>query len=319
MLISRPLAVHSRSGAPVTQQRFDHAFGTTVLNQVPRRVASLGFMEHDTLLALGTVPIAIKGWFQQFPHATGPWASNLLGDAQPVSLAGQAIPFETLLKLRPDLIVAVYTNLDREEYLRLSAIAPTLTWRKQDGPWGTYWEDNVLLLGRALQREAQAQQWIARVHSAFAQARKQFPQLVGARGLAGNTTADSFVIRGPRYDAGSLLTGLGVRYPTAVLERIGHRPVTHFSWEEANLLDKDLEVVLWDVHGGQPIAEASAWMQRIGVYDGRGRFVFTHANDLSSAAVASQSVLSIPYAIDVLAPRLAAALKTSRPRPKEGV
>lgn len=293
-------------------RRFEHAFGVTTVPAAPRRVASLGFMEHDTVLALGVVPVAIKGWFQQFPSATGPWAAPLLGDARPVSLAGNDIPFEALLKLRPDLIVAIYTNLNQEQYDRLSMIAPTLAWTAQAGPWGTYWEDNVRILGRALFRDARAQACIDRVHAAFARARERFPQLSGARGLAGNSTNDTFVIRGPRYDAGAFLTSLGVRYPQDVLARLADRPLTHFSWEQADLLGQGLDVVLWDIHGARTVAETADWMQRLGVYDGQGKFVFNRANDVAAAAVVSQSVLSMPYAIDLLGPRLEAAVEAGR-------
>lgn len=287
---------------------FDHAFGTVTIERVPKRVASLGFMEHDTLMALGTVPVGIKGWFQILPHATGPWASGLLGEATPVSLSGSEIAFETLLDLEPDLIVALYTNLTQEEYDRLTTIAPTIAWTREAGPWGTFWEDAARLLGRILDQQQKAEQLIANVQETFRALRERYPQLVGARGIAGNSANDTFVIRGPGYDIGALLIGLGLEYPPAIRERIGNAPTTHFSWEEVNLISHGLDVILLDVHGDGDVSAMLRRMDMLGVYPGEGRVVFNKADSLVSMAMASQSVLSLPYAAELIAPRLAQAI-----------
>lgn len=294
-----------------------HAFGTTVIGGPPLRVASQGFLEHDTLLALGTVPVGIKGWFRQLPHATGPWAAHLLDGHDPASLAGSELPYETLLGLAPDLIVAIYTNLSQEEYDRLATIAPTIAWKREAGPWGTHWEDNARLLGRVLDRRQAAETLIARVHDSFRSIRERYPRFNGAHGIAGNSAGGTFVIRGSRYDTGSLLTGLGITYPPDILRRPGASPMMHFSWEQAHLISRDLDVILWDVHGGQDIPAMARRMEMLGVYPGEGRIVFNDATSLVSMAMASQSVLSFPYAAALIAPRLAAAIAGNAPVPAD--
>ena len=51
-----------------------HAFGQTVVEAQPTRVVSVGVTEHDFLLALGVVPVAVTDWYGDQPYATWPWA-----------------------------------------------------------------------------------------------------------------------------------------------------------------------------------------------------------------------------------------------------
>lgn len=293
---------------------FEHAFGAATVERRPRRVACAGLLEHDTLLALGVVPVAIKGWFQQLPYATGPWARHLLGEARPASLAGSEIRFERLLDLEPDLILAINTHLVQEEYDRLAAIAPTIAWQKPDGPWGTHWEKNARIIGRALDESERIEGLIAGVYDSFRNARRRYPELVGARGISANSAGNVFVIRGPHYDVGSLLTGLGLVYPQAILDRIGTRTVSHFSWERTDLLS-GLDVIVWDVHGDGNVPAMRRRLDELDVYPGQNRIVFNRADDPVAMATASQSVLSFPYAVELLAPRLAAAMAGVRSAP----
>ncbi len=52
------------TGFPVS---VTHKFGTTVIEQEPTRVVSAGYTEHDTLLALGVIPVWTR-WFRSSPR-----------------------------------------------------------------------------------------------------------------------------------------------------------------------------------------------------------------------------------------------------------
>ena len=285
-----------------------HAFGTTTIEGVPQRIAVAGLIEHDTLLALGIKPVAIRGWFTDYPNATGPWAQHLWEGVEPVSVAGEGINFEALLGSDPDLILAIYTNLDQETYDRLAAIAPTVAWTEDGGAWGTPWRDNARTIGRIVDRQDEIEVLIQGVEDAFVAAQETYPELVGARGVAANSVPNGFVIRGDQYDTGALLTGLGVEYPEEILAQIDSHNVNHFSWENLDLIREGLDVVLWDVHGDSTVAAIVELLDTLEVYPGEDRIVFNWVLSDAAAAMATQSVLSFPYAIDQLAPRLAAAL-----------
>src|SRR6056297_4028745 len=69
---------------PVT---IEHKFGATTIDEEPHRVVSVGFNEHDFLLALGVVPVGLRDWFGDRPNGAWPWAQDELGDAEPEVLS----------------------------------------------------------------------------------------------------------------------------------------------------------------------------------------------------------------------------------------
>src|SRR5690606_11386452 len=89
---------------PVT---VEHAFGATTIEAEPQRVVSIGFAEHDNILALGVTPVAVRDWYGNQPFATWPWAQDELGDAEPEVLPSAELNFEQIATLDPDVIIGV--------------------------------------------------------------------------------------------------------------------------------------------------------------------------------------------------------------------
>src|SRR5690606_12229789 len=87
--VSLVLAASAIAEDTVFPPTIAHAFGSTTIDGVPQRIAVAGLIEHDTLLALGIKPVAIRGWFTDYPNATGPWAQHLWEGFEPVSVAGE--------------------------------------------------------------------------------------------------------------------------------------------------------------------------------------------------------------------------------------
>ena len=92
--------------------RFEHAFGEAVLPGPATRVVSLGFTTHDTLLALGIQPVAVRYWFGDQPFGVWPWAREKLGAAEPVVISGE-VAIETVASLQPDLIVGIGSGVSQ--------------------------------------------------------------------------------------------------------------------------------------------------------------------------------------------------------------
>ncbi|MGH8908254.1 MAG: ABC transporter substrate-binding protein [Egibacteraceae bacterium] len=132
-----PAASAAEAAFPVT---IEHKYGATEIREEPRRVVSVGLTEQDAILALGVKPVAVSEWFGEQPYATWPWATDLLGDAEPAVLRGE-LNFERIAGLRPDLILAIYSAITQDEYDTLSQIAPTVA---QSGEY----IDSRLTLGR---------------------------------------------------------------------------------------------------------------------------------------------------------------------------
>src|SRR5690606_37906800 len=130
---------------PVT---FTHAFGETTLTAKPERIVTIGWTTQDAVLALGEVPVAIPEQMWGGDEAgVLPWvrdAVTALGKPMPEIINFDTdIPYERLLALDPDLILAPYSGLTQEQYDRLSVIAPTVAYAKD--PWAGSWQDITLI------------------------------------------------------------------------------------------------------------------------------------------------------------------------------
>ena len=120
----------------------EHKFGTTTVPEEPTRVVVVGLTEQDVLLELGVAPIATTEWYGEQPHAVWPWATELLGDAEPEVLdASDGLQFEKIATLEPDLIVGTNAGLTEKDYELLSGIAPTVASVEGSTQYFSSWQD----------------------------------------------------------------------------------------------------------------------------------------------------------------------------------
>lgn len=178
------------TGGPVTVK---HVFGETTVPGPPKRVVSAGLTEHDDLLAVGVVPVAVTNWFGDQPFGVWPWARDELGAAKPAVLdLNNGIQVDTIAALKPDLIVAVNAGLDAATYAKLSAIAPTIA---QSGGEAFFepWKQQAGAVGDAVfQTEAMARR-IGAVDERFAAVAQADPRFKDKRValLSGRFTGDA--------------------------------------------------------------------------------------------------------------------------------
>lgn len=131
-----------------------HAFGTTTVESAPTRVATVGWANHEVPLALDVVPVGMSKttWGDDDGDGVLPWTEEKLaelGAETPVLFdETDAIPFEQVADTRPDVILAAYSGLTREDYEQLSKIAPTIAY--PEIPWGTSMSEMIELNATAL-------------------------------------------------------------------------------------------------------------------------------------------------------------------------
>ena len=172
-------AVADQSAFPVT---IKHHFGQTTLEKAPQRVVAIGSSDPDNVLALGVVPVGIgKVTWGGNDHGTTPWFDaelEELGGQQPTLLdQTDAIPFDDIATLAPDVILATYSGLTRAQYDKLSKIAPVVAYPKD--PWQTTWQDSLAMDAEALGRTEQAQQLEQATTQRLDAVKQRYPQLVG--------------------------------------------------------------------------------------------------------------------------------------------
>lgn len=167
---------------PVT---IDHAFGSTTIEAKPERVVTVAWANHEVPIALGVIPVGMSkaSWGDDDTDGILPWVSRALeaqGASTPILFdETDGINFEAVADANPDVILAAYSGLTKDEYETLSKIAPVVAY--PDVAWGTTWQQMVRMNAAALGLSEQGEQLIADDQSKVQQALANHPELVGKK------------------------------------------------------------------------------------------------------------------------------------------
>jgi iron complex transport system substrate-binding protein len=291
---------------PVT---IEHRYGSTTIDSEPQRVVVAGLREQDALLALGVDPVGTTEWYGNHPGAIFPWAKQALGDQPVPEKLGftDGLQFEKIAALRPDLIIAIYSGLTREDYDKLSAIAPTVAQPKGEVDWGSSWQEELTISGKAVGRPERAAQIEAETQRLLDETAKAHPEFAGRTGVVASTYNGIYVY-GPQDARSRFLGDLGFTYPQA-LRDVGKDDFGgQVSEERTDLMDQDL--VLWFSEPAKQATLLKGPYGRLAVHTG-GHDVFLPEKGTLYEATSFISPLSIPLLVDQLVPKLSAAVKGS--------
>lgn len=277
-----------------------HVFGETKVPAAPTRVVSAGFTEHDDLLAVGVVPIAVTNWWGDQPFGVWPWAIAKLGGAQPEVLdLTNGIQIDRIAALTPDLIVATNAGVDEDTFNKLSAIAPTIPQSGQDAFFEP-WKDQAATIGQAAFKFDEMAALVKGIDDRFAEIANNNPQFAGKKALLleGAIIDDAVGVLTPRWRS-DFLTQMGLSVPDT-----GGGTITRDTM--ASVLN-GADVLIWTTEGDDQQAAllADQAVARLDATAG-DRNVFT-GKDLAGA-IAFASPLSYPVVADQLTPALAKAL-----------
>jgi iron complex transport system substrate-binding protein len=280
---------------PVT---IEHKFGETEITEQPERVVTVGLTDHDALLALGVAPVGVTEWFGDQPHATWPWAQDELGDAKPEVVGeSSAVNFEAIAAQRPDLILALYSGLNEQEYETLSEIAPTVAQPGEYVAYGIPWEELTLKVGQAVGRLDEAEELVADVEERFADIRASHPEFEGASAIVA-TPYEGIYIYGPEDPRGRLLEKMGFEVPAWAGEVAGEEFGGNLSLEKVDLLDLDL--IVWLDSGGGSAPVGGDVYSSLDVHKEGRELRLDSFNEPLGAATSFVSVLSLPFLLDEL-------------------
>ncbi|TCP42057.1 iron complex transport system substrate-binding protein [Tamaricihabitans halophyticus] len=149
---------------PVT---IEHAFGETVIEEKPERVATVNWANHEVPLALGVVPVgmAAADFGDDDDDGVLPWVEDKLdelGAKTPVLFnETDGIDFEAVADTAPDVILAAYSGLTREDYDTLSEIAPVVAF--PETAWGTPWQEMIEYNAKGMGMANEGQQLIEKL------------------------------------------------------------------------------------------------------------------------------------------------------------
>ncbi len=164
-----------------------NAYGTTTIEKKPTRVATVAWMNHEVPLALGIVPVGMSKatWGDDDGDGVLPWVEDRLRqlDAKTPVLFDETdgIDAEAVADTRPDVILAAYSGLSKEEYTTLSKIAPVVSF--PGVAWGTSVDDMIRLESKALGLSAKGDALIQKLDTESKEALAAHPALADAKTL----------------------------------------------------------------------------------------------------------------------------------------
>lgn len=213
----------SKEHAP-NQIVLDHAFGQTILDKKPERVATIAWGNHDVALALGIVPVGFSKANYGVSTEKGvlPWTeekikelngeTNLFDDLD-------GLNFEAISNSKPDVILAAYSGITQEDYDTLSKIAPVAAY--QSKPWQTLWKDMVKIDSKALGMEKEGDELIKNTEARIAKELEKHPEIKGKKVLftmINPADTSKFWIYTSKDPRANYLTDLGLVFPESLKE-----------------------------------------------------------------------------------------------------
>lgn len=296
-------ASSAEAAFPATVQ---HKYGSTTVKAAPKRVVVVGLREQDSLLALGIAPVGTTEWLGDRPGAIFPWAEKALaGRPLPAKLpSSDGVAIEKVAALRPDLILAIYSGLTKKEYDTLSKIAPVVAQPRGQVDYGSSWQDELTMTAKAVGKPKLGAQLEAKAQAQLDAAAKAHPEFEGQTAAVA-TPYNGLYVYGPQDARTRLLVSLGFTFPDALSSVGGNDFGGQLSEEKADLLD--VGALLWFADA-KPAAKlkAAPYYAALKVRK-EGRDIFMAERGTLYEATTVITVLSIPYLVEHLVPKLAAA------------
>ena len=296
---------------PVT---IEHALGETTIESEPTRVATLGWTDQDSAVALGVVPVGATKitwggneagsteWFDAAIEEAGAEAPVRYDDAD-------GAPIDEIAELAPDLILATNSGITEQEYVKLSKIAPVVAY--PEAPWTTSWQTSLDLIGQALGRTALAEEVAAETNAAIEEAAVANPELEGAELIYGYLTPTDLSTVGiyaPEDPRVSILRDLGMVDAPAVADAI--KPGEFYgtvSAEQASELDSDVFITWVESPESVSAIEDDKLVGQIpAIADGH---LYAEADKARAMASTNPTPLSIPVIINDVVPQVVDALE----------
>lgn len=308
-------ASHAEEGAfPVV---VEHALGETTIDTEPQRIAVIGWTTPDIVVALGRVPIAVgKNTYGADDAGHFAWFSDAveeLGGELPAalpSLERGEIDFEELLETAPDLILATYSGITEEDYVRLSEIAPTVAY--PETAWATPLDENIAIVGEALGVPDRAGELQASLDATISAVAQEHPEFEGVTFAYGTVPSDdgTLLLNGPTDTRVQLLEQLGLVLEPGVsvlAEASQESSSFNVSLEEVSELSPQLFVTnVEDEAEWESALSGSSIFANWAPIAGDNAVVTTdHAQTMS---LASPSPLSVPWGLEAFVGPLSEAI-----------
>ncbi len=285
----------------------DHAFGQTILDKKPERVATIAWGNHDVALALGIVPVGLSkaNYGVSADKGVLPWTEEKIKE-----LNGKAnlfddldgLNFEAISNSKPDVILAGYSGITKEDYDTLSKIAPVAAYKSK--PWQTLWRDMIKIDSKALGMEKEGDELIKNTEARISKELEKHPEIKGKiKGkkvlftMINAADTSKFWIYTSKDPRANYLTDLGLVFPESLKEFESEDSFAkEISAEEANKIN-DADVII--TYGDDKTLEALQKDPLLGKVNAiKNGAVAVIPDNTPLAASCTPTPLSINYTIE---------------------
>ncbi|MFC5369407.1 iron-siderophore ABC transporter substrate-binding protein [Arcanobacterium bovis] len=307
----------STSDAPV---EIKHQYGTTTVKNIPQRIATVSWVNTDTVLAFDAVPVGVPAveWGGNKNKSTD-WIDSKLKELGAQWGSSKApkqysevdgINFEAIAQVKPDLIVAAYSGMSKEQYDKLSKIAPVI------GPiepnYTTKWQDATRAVGKALRQEDKATKMITDLETKLKNIGEK-NNFKGINFIAGNLdlATNNISIYTGGDTRGRFFSSIGLTEAPVVT---ANTPASKFffDWspERADELKSDI-FYSW-ISADTKIADVEAHPLFGQIPAVKNRHLVVTNDDHATLSISAASVLSLPWAIDNFVPQIIKTVQNIR-------
>jgi iron complex transport system substrate-binding protein len=282
-----------------------HAFGESVIEKKPERVATISWANQDVPLALGVIPVGISEANYGVTDGSGmlPWTAEAfknLDVENPVLFNDtDGLDFEAISDAQPDVILAAYSGITQEEYNLLSEIAPVVAYPTL--AWQTYWRDQIIMDATGMGMKAEGEQLVAELEQLITEKITTYPQIAGKSAAFfyfNPSDLGKFYIYLTTDPRAAYLSDLGLKVPESVnkLAEDSTSFALEISAENVDLL-KDVEIIV--TYGDDSLLEILQADSLVGTIPAVQRGSVAVIQDGTPlAASGTPSALSIPATID---------------------
>ncbi|MFF9909273.1 iron-siderophore ABC transporter substrate-binding protein [Streptomyces sp. NPDC013457] len=306
---SKPSGEASSSSSAAFPVTVEHKYGSTTIDAEPKRVVTLGLSDQDAVLALGIKPVGAVDWFKEQPYGKWPWTKDKWGSAKP-EIVGERDEYniEKIAALKPDLVIAQYSGMKKEQYDTLSKFTKVVAQPKGLPDYGASWQVMTRQIGKSLGKDAETEKLISGIDARFKAVRDKHPEFA-TKTLA---VADSF--EAGKYSAFTktdpkaiFFSELGFKLKPEIdtLAKPGWN-VAELSAEKLNVLDVDRLVWVTSSTEANDRIKAEPLYKKLKVNSAKRDLFVPYQDPDIGAAFSFNTVLSIPYAIDEVEPLIAA-------------
>lgn len=282
-----------------------HAYGETVIESEPKNIATIAWGNHDVPLALGIVPVGVsKGNYGELDkNGLLPWTAEKykeLGVEKPLVYDDvDGLDYEAISDSNPDVILAAYSGITKEEYDLLSEIAPVVAF--PENAWQTHWREQITMNATAIGKKDEGDALVKELETLISEKSGKYSDLKGKKAVFcyfNPADLGKFYIYLPADPRAAYLTDLGLEFPGS-LNKLAKDEASFAVEMSAENIDqlKDADIIV--AYGDDKLLDSLQKDSLLGTVPAIKNGSVALIKDGSTlAASCTPSALSIPSTID---------------------